>query len=217
MGIVKFGQQSLSIEQVPDGHIIISESDFSRMRDSSNALLTLRSKIPVGITEEQIAPLIEKGIKFDSVNNQVNSLNTKITELQANLDKFSNMPKDFTPERWFGYVKKEAAEKRQSQIEKLTSEVLADVEKEFGVKYVVDPRFIPSEVLDKFDPEHTDAKKQWRDILDKAHTEQQDFIKNQLESFNTSPGKVGSPPQDKSILIPNSGDKPDIGILSGFR
>lgn len=219
MGIVKFGQQNLSIEQVPDGHIIISDNEFARMRDGSNAYLSLRSKIPTGIAEDQISPLIDKGLKFDNTSQEVGSLKTKISELEGNLNKFSNIPKDYTPEKWDSFVKKETTEKRSAKFAELSQKALVDVEKEFGVKFVVDERFIPADIRNGFDPFKDGADKEWKDILDKAHTEQQNFIQNQLETNLPSPSKVGNQLDTKGILAPNKGDIADFSQtkIGGFH
>ena len=217
MGIVKFGQQNLSIEQVPDGHVIVSESEFTSMKQSKDALWTLRSKIPVGIDENQIANLIDKGARFDNIAQETGGLKTKISELQGNLDKFSNMPKDFSPEKWDGYIKKEVSEKRSGKFSELSQKVLSGVEKEIGVKFTVDERFIPPEIRNSFDPFKDGAEKEWKDILDKAHTAQQDFIKNQLESTITPQKKIGDQEPGARTLVQNSGDNPDIGKISGFH
>jgi hypothetical protein len=217
MGIVKFGQTNLSIEQVPDGHVIVSESEFTSMKQSKDAYLTLRSKIPVGVDEDQIAPLIDKGLRYDNTANEAGGLKTKITELQGNLDKFSNMPKDFSPDKWNGYVKKESTEKRSAKLSELSQKVLSEVEKEIGVKFTVDERFIHPDVINGFDPFKDGAEKEWKDVLDKAHTAQQDFIKNQLESTITSQTKVGNQEPGARTLVQNSGDKPDMGKIAGFH
>lgn len=191
MGLVKFGQQTLNIDNIPDGSIIVSEQEYNQLRSQSNGYLLLKSKIPVGVDETQIPALLEKGSRYDQKDKEFVELSKAKADIEARLQAFNNMPKDFSIDKWNQYVKKEQDEVFSRQIDDLTKKVYERVEKETGVKYVVDFRFIPADVLKTFDPSAKDAEEKWYKILDDAHTEQLKFIESSLNQSIPLPAQVG--------------------------
>ena len=189
MGLVKYGQQTLNIAEIPDGHMVISESDFNSLRGSQNAYLSLKSKIPVGIDESQLSALVEKGSRFDTVNTELSNMKGEKTQLQQKLDGFKNIPEGFSPEKWNKFVQRETAEVRQGKLDKLTAKVYEKVKEVTKQDMTVDPRFIDQEKLSSFDPDSPTAFDDYYKILDAAHTAQQDFVQKSVG--NAPPPTVG--------------------------
>jgi len=202
MALVKFGAQTLNVEGIPEGHIIVAESEISRLRDVNNAYSLLKSRVPPDVDESQIANLVEKGRRHDTIVTELSTTKSQLTDTQTKLSGFANIPKEFTVERWNNFVKSEQATIRQQKLDELTKNVLTEVEKEFGRKFVVDPRFIPAETLANFNVDDSDAQKKWRDILDNAHTEQVNFLQ-----------KMGT---DVVPPTPRTGDVNDLNTRVGI-
>lgn len=202
MGLVIFGSQTLNIPEAPDGHILIAQNEVNRLRSVDNEYKVLRSKIPVGVNESDIATLVEKGSRFDALNTELTTTKSQVTTLQTDLKKFDNMPKDFSVEKWTADRKRESDELWQGKIDVLTKDVLAEVEKEFGQKFEIDTRFIDPAKLDAFDPDGKDAKKEWRVILDEAHTAQENFIRQRVEGIGL-PAK-GEEVKDAQKVAPDT-------------
>jgi len=191
MGLLKFGNQTLNIAEVPDGHIIIPEGDYINFRNINNAYLALRSKLPVGVNESEFAVLADKGLKYDPLSQEHQGIKTKYTELETKLKEFSNIPKEFTVERWGKFVQQESDAAWSKKIDTLTQKVKATVKEKMGIDINIDNRFIPADVLETFNPDDRDAEEQWTKILDKAHTEQQEFIRKSVDGGSIPSGRVG--------------------------
>ena len=207
MGLVKFGSQTLNIPEAPDGHILIAESEVNSLKAVKNDHLILKSKIPAGIPESEIATLVEKGSRFDAINTELNTAKGQVTQLQTDLKKFDNMPKDFSVDKWKADRTRESDEIWQGKIDVLTKDVMTEVEKEFGQKFEIDMRFIDPAKLEIFDPDGKDSKKEWRQLLDEAHTAQENFIRSKIEGTPAQPkkgpdGKVIQQPPAEPVVGP---------------
>jgi hypothetical protein len=179
------------VDAIPDGHVVIPEHELNNLRSQSNAYLTLKSKLPVGVPEDQVGVLAEKGGRYDPLNQQLTTAQQKVQEYENKLQQYSNMPKDFTADKWNGYVQKEAEEIFAGKMEALTNWVYEEAQKKTGIRYEVDPRFIPADVVEKFDPDASDAKEKWYQVLNDAHTAQVDFV-NKIQSGAVGAGQVGA-------------------------
>ena len=194
MGLVKFGAQSFNIEQIPDGHIVISEQELSTLKGVQNSYLALKARIPVGINDAEISALIEKGQRFDPLNQELVGARTQLTERDGKLSQFSNIPKDYSVDEWNRLRKKEAAEIRATKLADLTKKAIEKAETVTGVKGLkVDPRFYDSAKVDKLDVERADAVEQMYAILDEAHTAQMNFMKEMSDSARPGTPSVGVP------------------------
>lgn len=182
MGLVKFNNTTLSIEQVPDGHIIIAEAEFTRIRDAGNAYAVLKSKIPLGVDENQLGVMTEKGMRYDTTAQQLAAANTKVGELTTQVNQFSNIPKDFKPEKWEQFKAAEQAQIRNTQRAEIQKKAVSQIQDKYkGISVPeIDDRFFSKEELDKFDYTATDAVEKYVQIMDKAHTEQENFMMKQL-------------------------------------
>lgn len=207
MGKVKFGNLILDIEQVPDGHVIVAESSYNTLKSGHDGYSVLKSKLPLGINEDQLSSLAEKGQRYDQLDVQHKELQGKFGETQKALEGFQNIPKEFSIDRWNSFIKREQAEVRQGKIKELTNKVYERVRKELDLKsednsIIVDPRFYPQDAVVAFDPDAKDAEQQWYDILDKGHDAQLDFVKN-MANKATPPGAITTGQE----TVPGSGDK----------
>ena len=98
MGLVRFGAQTLNIEQVPDGHVIVTDSELANLRNVQNSYLTLKSSIPPGVDVTQIQSIVEKGQRYDGEAKLRADAEKKIGDLNISLQQYSNMPKEFSME-----------------------------------------------------------------------------------------------------------------------
>lgn len=192
MGLVKFGHQTLNIENVPDGHILVSEQELKSLKDASNAFFMLNSKIPVGVEQDKIGEYVQRGQRYDTIAKERDELFAKSQDIEKKLQQYQNLPKDFDAERWNNYVNAEQKAIRQEKLNKLMTDALAKAEKDTGVKYSVDPRFIKSEILEKLDVDAKDALDVMYKTLDEAHTAQQEFIQKSISQNIPSP-VIGAP------------------------
>jgi hypothetical protein len=192
MGLVRFGQTTLNIENVPDGSVIVAQTELTQLQNANNSYLSLKSKIPVGVSEDQISSLVERGQRFEEVNGKLSETTKKVTELSGQVESFKNMPQDFSVDKWKADRQREINEVRAKKMDALTTAAYERVTKETGAKIVVDPRFISAEAMASFNPDAPDAAQKWYDILDAAHTESQKFIADNLGSAQPIPGQVGA-------------------------
>lgn len=225
MGLVKFGNQTLSIDAIPDGHVVIADSEIANLRNSQNAYLLLKSKIPVGVDESSIPTVLEKGSKFDSTVAELTGVKTKLTETEGKLTKFANIPQDFTPEKWNQYKSVEADSVFASKFEKISGKVYERVKKEDGVDIKVDERFIDPIKLESWKPDDPQAEIQLYDILKEGYAAQVDFINKSQGSINPG-GAPAAPalganlaPQPTLSPMPNpaSMDRSDAGGMKVTR
>lgn len=197
MGLVKFGQQTLSIDAIPDGHVVISESEIANMRSAHNALLLIKSKIPAGVDETQLSSLLEKGLKFDTLNQEVLASKAKLEEVNGKLNTFANIPAEFSVEKWNNFTKKEQAEIRNKKISDLTSKVYEKAKAELKLqdisKIQVDPRFVDQNKMQNFNPDSPTAQDELQAILEEGQKAQLEFIKNAAGTSNTTIGNTASP------------------------
>jgi hypothetical protein len=223
MALVKFGQQTLNIDGVPDGHILVSESEVSQLRQVKDAYALLKRNIPIDVEEGQLASFVERGRRYDDVEKSRKDLETHSKSLEEKLQKLGKLPEGFSQERWNKYVQREQDEIFQSKIDTLTQKVYEKVQKELGVKVSIDPRFIDPSKLDSFNPDDPKAEETWYQILDEAHTAQESFVKSQVSELTPStpsgitPQTTGTPVS--SVHSPGSpmpGDKiTDNGAVAG--
>ena len=192
MGLVKFGAQTLSIVEIPDGHVVISDSELANLRLVNNSYLTLKASIPPGVEPSQVASILEKGQRYDSETKLRIEAERKTGELENQLKQFSNIPKEFKVEEWNRYVKQEQTAKRTAKVNELTQEVYKQVKEKNGVDISVDERFFPSNEVEAFDPFAQDANEKWYKIVEKAYDAQQEFITKQSGNFVPSAETVGS-------------------------
>lgn len=192
MGIVKFNNTSLNIEQVPDGHVIITQAELDSISSLRNELNLIKSYLPPGVDKGQLGGLVEKGQRFDPLNTEHQTLKSQVTDLTAKLSQYSNLPKEFSVEKWNSYVNKEQMENRNVKLNELTQRALAKAKEVVGVDVKVDQRFIPSDVLQNFDVNAPDAQDKWYKVLDDAHTKQQEFIKENLNNVTPVSTPVGA-------------------------
>jgi len=206
MALVKFGQQTLNIDGVPEGMMIISESDVTRLRATNNAYDLLKSRLPVNVSEEEYGDLIEKGKRYAALSEKLDKTSDELKNTKTELGKFSNLPKDFSVEQWNKDRQRDADAVFASKIDKLTAGVYEKIKKELGVDIQVDPRFIPADTLETFDPDAADAADKWYQILDNAHTEQEKFLQSHGGNLPPTPA-VGQPGQ-----TPEGATPPPVGL-----
>jgi hypothetical protein len=220
MGLVKFGQQTLNIENVPDGHILVSEAELKSIRDAANSYYSLNSSIPVEIDRGKVGELAARGSRYDSIVKEREELAAKLNDLEKQLGQYKDIPEGFSKEKWNNYVQTEQKAIRQGKLDKLMADALAKAEKETGVKYSVDPRFVPTDVINNFDVEATDALDNMYKILDGAHTAQQEFIQKQMSVNlpNKPLGGAEPPPADGGVPQKGPHDRVDAAgmKLQGF-
>lgn len=212
MGLLKFNNQSYAVEGLPDGLVAMTEGEVVSMRSAANQLLTLKSRIPAGVDELQLGAIIDKGTKFDSLLQEKSSAAAKIQELETSVKQYSNLPKDFSPEKWNGFVQQEQQQIFAQKFDALSKKVLEDVKAKTGVEQKVDPRFFDKSALDKFNPDAPTAFDDLYKIMDSAHTAQQDFLQQSLNGVIPSPSPVGDPGRPTVQMISSnqsqqSGDK----------
>jgi hypothetical protein len=180
MGLLKYNNQTYTVEGLPDGLVAIESNTYGDMQKANNAYLTLKSRIPIGVDESQLGVIIEKGLRFDTNAQELTNSKTTITDLTGKLSKFSDIPPEFSKEQWSKYVQKEQTEIRQGKISKVAEQAREFMEKEWKVKVpTVDPRFLN---LDNFNPDDKDAVKNYAELYDNAHTEQEKLLKSIIEN-----------------------------------
>jgi hypothetical protein len=219
MGLVTFGQTKLQIDAIPDGHVVISENDFQRLNGVNNALLLLKSKIPAGIDESQLPTLLEKGQKFDALNQELTNVVKTRTDLETSLSKFKDMPKDFSADKWNAFVNKEKTETRKAKLDSIMQEAYKGIGEKLNVKDLsklkVDDRFLPKEIaeLDLNDP---NATQKVADYLGVGYKEQQNFIQ---QATGVVPPKQPAPGGASGQVPPQTGDKvgPDGVTVGQFK
>ena len=96
MGLVKFGQTTLNVAEIPDGHIVISDAQFQSLKGAENNYLSLKASIPYGVDMSQLPVIIEKGSRFDSTANELNTVKQQLGAATTRLQGFSNLPQDFS-------------------------------------------------------------------------------------------------------------------------
>jgi len=192
MGLVKYNGQTFNVDQIPDGHLVVSEQEFQALSGAKNALLSLKSRIPVGISEADVQTLLEKGQRFDSLNTEFTGIKTKLTETEGKLGQFANIPQDFKKEEWDRYRKREQSELRQGKLSTITQQAIEKAEKVTGIKGIkVDPRFYDASKLEALNVDATDAVDVMYKILDEAHTAQSNFMKEMQGSGPLNVPAVG--------------------------
>lgn len=225
MGLVKFNSLTLQIEQVPDGHVIVPESEIASLRATGNSYSLLKSKIPAGVSEDQLSVLIEKGQRYDGVSQEKTTLQKQFEETTAKLKGFENIPQDFKVETWNKFKADEASRTRQSKIDALTEQVKKTVKEKHGVDLpVIDQRFIPQDRMSAFDPDSKTALDDLTKILDDAHTEQMNFVQkisssgipSTIPAGQAAPAAGGKPAPFEN---PANGDRVSATELhvGGFR
>jgi len=203
MGLVKFNSLTLQIDQVPDGHVIVPETEISSLRAVGNSYNLLKSKIPTGVTEDQLPTLVEKGQRYDGISQEKSTFQKQYEETTAKLKGFENIPQDFKVETWNKYKQDEAIRGRQSKIAELTEQVKKNVKEKHGVDLpTIDNRFIPQDRMSTFDPESKTAIDDLTKILDDAHTEQMNFVQKISSS--------GIPPTMPAGIAKQAGALPQI-------
>jgi len=194
MGLVKFGQQTLNIENVPDGSIIIPESDYRGFNDIRNAYQSLKARLPIGVDETQIGVLIEKGQRFDAINGELSTTRTTLADAQEKLKTASQkLPEGFTPEKWNGYVQREQKEARQQALSALTKAVKDKLAKENPSvpPPEVDERFLPADQVSAFDPSASDAEPKWAAIMAAGYKAQVEFMNKAQSTTPPAASAVG--------------------------
>lgn len=180
MGIVKFNNTTLTVDGVPDGSMIVTAEQYQAYSQTQNAYTLLRSKMPIGVDENQLAVLVEKGQRYDNINTELSTTKTKLTEVSTKLDGLKNIPEGFTPEKWNAYTAKEKAEIRSGQITTLTKAVQEKLKKDFPDRTppTIDQRFLPADKVAAFDPSVADAQDKWALILGEGFQAQNEFLKS---------------------------------------
>lgn len=228
MGQLKFGNQTLVIDQIPDGYEAVASSELAPLRELKNAYSVLKSQLPVDVQPNELSLYVDKGRKYESLVKDKETLSTEVASLREQVKQFSNIPKEFTIEQWNKDRKVEQQASRQQKMDALTKVVLEKVKTETKVDFKVDPRFIDQKIAETIDPDSPTAVDTWYKALDDAHTAQLDFItKNQSSITPTTPipGQVGpngnpDPRLAAQHLNPNmpehQGDKvSDVGASLG--
>lgn len=210
MGLVKFNNTTLNVDGLPDGAVVITGEQHSSFQQAQNAYTILKSKLPIGISEDQIATLTEKGQRYDTVNAELAQKNTKIAELTAQVDGFKNIPQGFTIEKWNQDRQREANETRQVQLADLTKKVADAIKKESPDRTLpkVDERFLPADKVKSFDPTSANAVDVWAGILAEGFRAQTEFAKSLgVDSITTPPLGGGSgivtPPDNGGDTMPH--------------
>lgn len=204
MGLVKFNTQTLNIENVPDGHIIIAQSEYDSFQGQRNDFLRLKSFVPAGVDHAKIGELIDKGQRFDSINMELGNTKTQLNEINTKLTGFNNIPKEFTTEKWNTFVQKEVQEVRGKRIGELEKKFYERVEAEDKVKIKIDPRFVSD--LSGLDLNASDVQDKYNEVMKKAYTDQVEFIKNTVGE--TLPAQITNQQQTQvqQSLVPNPRD-----------
>lgn len=206
MGIVKYNNTNLTVEGVPDGSMIITPEQHTAYTQTQNAYTLLKSKMPIGVSENDLALLVEKGQRFDSLNTEFSTTKTKLTETETKLAGFKNIPEGFSVEKWNQLTAKEKAEVRSGQITQLTKAVEDKLKKDYPDKTppTIDQRFLPADKVATFDPTAADAQDKWAAILGEGFTAQNEFL-NRIVSNGVTPPVIGG----GSIPAPvNNNDAP---------
>lgn len=189
MGLVKFGAQTLNIDNVGDGHIIIPESEYNTMRQAKNSFDGLKNRIPAGVNELDLQTLIEKGQRYDSTLQELTTTKDKLSKSDEKLRTATNLPEGFSVDKWNSYTKAEQDAIRKGKLDALTKTVIEEAEKKAGVKISVDERFYDAQKVAAFNPDAPDAKEQWNKITESAYDAQLDFLRKQ----STSPTQSTAP------------------------
>jgi hypothetical protein len=208
MSTVKFGEQVLNIDGIPEGHMIVPEAEISRLRGVSNGYSLLKSRIPLDVDEADLGKLVEKGKRYDVLAAKLDKTAGELKTSQANLAKHSELPEGYSEERWNKFVQQENDSVFAEKIRGLTEKAYARVEKEMGVKIEVDHRFIPADILESFDPDDKDDEKKWYEIVDNENIEEEKLIKKSSE---------GAAPPTPSVGEPGAGTPPEPVPFSGIH
>jgi hypothetical protein len=204
MALVKYGNQTLTIAEVADGCVIISEKDLDVYRNGNNAYLDLKSKMPIGIDPSQLSTLVEKGQRFDKVNTDLQTAVTQSQESQRKLDAMK-LPEGFSVDKWNADRNREKVETRTNLMSELTKKAYAKIKEEFKVDVDIDKRFITEP--EGFDPAKPEALEQWIKVLDAAHTAQTEFTQKQLGNLNIPVTSIGA-----SQFVPGNQIQPQNGV-----
>ena len=214
MGLVKFNNTTLNVEGLPDGAVVITGEQLSSYTQVQNAYTILKSKLPIGISEDQLASLTEKGQRFDQVSNELAQLKISATELKTQVEGFKNIPQGFTPEKWNQLVAKEQNEIKLGKITGLTKSIAEKLQKESKTLPKVNERFLPQDKVKSFDPDAPDAEAKWAQILSEGFQEQTKFAQELSAEQFPNPKLGGS---DGPFVLDgsdnNNGDMPRIPRL----
>ncbi len=178
MGLVKFNNTTLNIAEIPDGHIVIPQSEYESFRGVQNSYLILQSKIPAGTDHAKLGELIDKGARFETLNSEIGNIKTQLSEANTKLQGFSNIPQGFTVEKWNAFELKDKQEIRAKRISELEQKVYSRVETEDKVKVKVDKRFLPD--MSNLDLAANDIEQKMYDIYKQGYAEQTEFIKTNV-------------------------------------
>ncbi len=177
MGMVKFGQLTLNVADIPDGHIVIPEQQYQQLKGAENQYLTLKSSIPYGVDMSQLPTIVDKGSRFDTTVNELNTVKQQLGAATQKLQGFSNLPADFSLDEYKALKQDQAMYKRGQQMEDLFAKTSKFVEETYHVKMPnVDLRFVDDAELDAIDPNAADAPAKMALVFNKAHTAQQEFV-----------------------------------------
>lgn len=203
MGLVKFNNTTLNVDGVPDGAVILDGAQYSKLTDVGNAYALLKSKMPIGVDENQLSTLVEKGQRYDTVVAESAQLKTSTAELSTKLKAFDNMPADFTIEKWNKDRQVEKQTVFNQKIASLTEKVVASLKKEHPDKTppTIDPRFMPQDKISAFNPDAEGAVDAWAKLMDEGWQEQTAFLQKQAASGVPSPAIGGGAP----AIIPGGG------------
>jgi hypothetical protein len=191
MGLVKFNKTTLNVENVPDGHEIISESELIQLRQTRDALSLLKSKIPVGVDESKLGEIIEQGQRYPTIAQELATHKTSVADLTGKLSKFQNIPAEFDVVKWNSYVNKEKEEQWTVKFNETKKLAFDKIEQEFKVRPVIDDRFVPMDKVKALNLEDKKAVDSLVDIYNDAHTAQQEFVKSITGGNIQSPHAVG--------------------------
>jgi len=214
MGLVKFNNTTLSVEGLPDGAVVITGEQLAGYQQVQNAYTMLKSKLPIGVSEDQLASLTEKGQRFDQTFQELAQTKTQFGELKTQIDGFKNIPKDFTIEKWNQLTSKEQQEIRSGKLTELTKQVADKLQKEAPDRTLpkIDNRFLPQDKVKAFDPDAQGAVDQWAQILGEGFQAQQEFAKT-LQKENVPSPILGGGPQPTPGNNDNNGDMPSVPHL----
>jgi hypothetical protein len=177
MGLVKFGQTTLNVAEIPDGHIVISDAQFQAMKGAENNYLALKASIPYGVDMSQLSTIVEKGSRFDAISTELNTVKQQLGATTQKLQGFSNLPADFSLDEYKALKNEHAIYERGAALEDLFAKTAKYVEETHRVKMpTVDLRFVDEEALNAIDPKAVDAPAKMAIIFDKAHSAQQEFV-----------------------------------------
>lgn len=209
MGQVKFNNTLLSIEQIPDGHVVVSESELNAMKSVQGAYQLLKSKMPIGVSENDLATLVEKGQRFDQLNKDFTDTKAALDTTKGELTKFSNIPKEFSVDKWNGFVNQEKQQIWLGNWEKVQKQAREEFKKKNNYDIPeIDPRFYPDDV-ESFNFEDRNAIDNMIALMDKAHTEQVNFLQKATGNMAPSPAPVGgSQPNPVNMIMAGQDRQP---------